>query len=372
MRALRALRAVADPLEHDLRQLLDGPAPAGLADRLHRRGLEVLPALEPHLQSELPLAVLERFEELFKGVLAGALRPGIPAEDARRIAAFQQRLGLLPKYKSYAVKASHPLGYSIFLQNPGEGFSFQRHLTHKVEVFHILDVHPGGFVFLSTFEEWRQAYHPERFAAWLAGAADPAYERFKIPARPGDVFVIGELGIVHTAVGCILEEFATISTDRVDRLHDQNLGRPVPPWFGRPFVTEQLTRLRPPVSSRRFHGISAETPAVEIPARPMRGGSRTSIFEGFVGATLMSIEPRGETDLEADERRATSLYVRGGSGRILLGSRAELARATPPSLPLAARDVLTLAPGLAYALVNEGPEPLDLVLHQIEPDVALV
>lgn len=361
-----------EALEGDLRQLLDGPAPAGLAGRLRGHGLEVLPVLEPHLVRDLPIDVLERFEEVLKGVLAGALRPGLPAEDARRVAAFQQRLGLLPKYKSYAVKASHPLGYSIFLQNPGEGFSFQRHLTHKVEVFHILDVHPGGFVFLSSFEEWRRVYHPERFAAWLAGAADPDYERFRIPARPGDVFVIGELGIVHTAVGCILEEFATISTDRVDRLHDQNVGRPVPPWFGRPFVAEQLARVRAPAASRRFAGITAGAPAVELPARPVRGGFRTELFEGFVGATLLRVEAGGETDLAVDERRGTSLYVRGGAGRILLGSRAELARATPPSLQLAARDVLTLAPGLAYVLVNEGPEPLDLVLHQIEPDVALV
>ena len=39
------------------------------------------------------------------------------------------------KYKSYAVKAATPLGYSIFLQNQGQGFSFQQHLVHKLEGF---------------------------------------------------------------------------------------------------------------------------------------------------------------------------------------------------------------------------------------------
>lgn len=359
-------------LERDLARLLDAPVPAGLAEQLGRRGLDLLPVLEPYLASDLPIAVLERFEGVYKGVLSEVLRPGLPAENARRVAAFQQRLGLLLKYKSYAVKASHPLGYSIFLQNPGEGFSFQRHLTHKVEVFHVLDAHPGGFLFLSTFEEWQAVYHPDRFADWLAGAADPAYERFCIPARAGDVFVIRELGIVHTAIGCLLEEFATVSTDMVDRLHDQNLGRPVPPWFGRPFVSEQLARVRTPDVSRRYDGIAAGGTAVELPARPLRGGWRTELFEGFVGASLLTVEGHGETDPQVDEGRATALYVRGGAGRILLGSRAELGRDTPPSLALAAQDVLTLAPGLSCVLVNEKAEPLDLVLHQIEPGVALV
>lgn len=360
------------PIERELEGLLEGPLEPAAAARLAGHGLELLPALEPYLGRDLPIAALERFEEVLKGVLARHLQPGISGADARRLAAFQQRLGLLLKYKSYAVKASSPLGYSIFLQNPGEGFSFQRHLERKVEVFHILDVHPGGFVFLSTFKEWEAAYRPERFAAWLAGAPDPAYDRFRIAARPGDVFVIRELGIVHTAVGCVLEEFATVSTDMVHRLHDQNEGRPVPAHFRREQVAAALAGLRSPAASRRYEGLSAREPVVELSAREIRGGTRTTLFDDFVGAALVTVAPGGETDRLEDARRATSLYVRSGHGRLLLGTRAELALPHPPSLPLAPQDVLTLPPGLPYALINEGPEPLDLALHEIEPGKALV
>ena len=363
--------SVAD-IERDLHELLSGPPRPGTLERLAVDGLEVLPALEPYLATDLPIAVLERFEEVWKGILAGALHPGVSGADARAVAAFQQRLGPLLKYKSYAVKAASPLGYSIFLQSPGEGFSFQRHRTHKVEVFHILDVHPGGFVFLASFDEWRRAYDPGRFAEWLAGAPDPAYDRYRIAARPGDVFVIRELGIVHTAVGCILEEFATVSTDMVERLHDQNEGRPIPPHFRRSYVAERLAGVRSPETSRRFEGISGDGPVVELAPAAVEGGRRTSLFDDFVGAALLSVEPGGETGLLGDPRRAASLYVRGGAGRILLGTRAELARATPPSLPLAARDLLIVPPGVPYALVQEGAEPLELVVHEIEPGTALV
>ena len=82
--------------------------------------------------------------------------------DARKLASLMKDIGLFFKYKPYAVKASHPLGYSIFLQRPLEGFSFQNHLEHKTEVFHILEVMPGGFVFLCKYEDWQKHYEPHR------------------------------------------------------------------------------------------------------------------------------------------------------------------------------------------------------------------
>jgi mannose-6-phosphate isomerase-like protein (cupin superfamily) len=398
--------STAAEFERDLRALGERPGDQALLDRAAGHGLAVLPALGDHLASDLPIAVLEAYESVLKAVLRRAMNGEVPPEAARAIAALQQRVGLLRKYKSYAVKASSPLGYSIFLQNPGEGFSFQRHLTHKTEVFHILDVHPGGFVFLCTADEWMAAYDRDRFAAWLAGERDdPAYERFRIAARPGDVFVLDELGIVHTVIGCTLEEFATISTDMVDRLHDQNAGRPIPAAFNRAFVEERLPTLRTPPASRLVRpaapaggeaaggagertvpgprqGDAGDRGAVaggggragaridDIPTVPAAGGHRTVLADGFVVATLIQVEPRAETEVQHDPARAASLYVRRGKGRILLGSAAELARATPPSLPLRTGDLLTLAPGLRYAFVNEGGEALDLVEHRIRPEVA--
>src|ERR1700686_112089 len=169
-------------IDRDLRDLADlgsRPGDRALRERLAAHGLDLLPALEDYLTRDLPLAVLEGYEEVLKAVLRPALAGEVSGGDARVIASFQQRVGPLLKYKSYAVKASSPLGYSISLQNPGEGFSFQRHVTHKTEVFHILEVSAGGFVFLCTIEEWARCYEPERFAAWLAGERpDAAYDRF--------------------------------------------------------------------------------------------------------------------------------------------------------------------------------------------------
>jgi hypothetical protein len=338
-------------------------------------GLELLRALEGYLSSDLPIVVIERYEAVLKAVLHRELAGEVSGASARAIARFQMRVGPLLKYKSYAVKASSPLGYSIFLQNPAEGFSFQRHLIHKTEVFHVLDVHPGGFVFLCSHDEWKRIYDRERFAAWLAGERpDPAYDRCRLEAHPGDVFVLDELGTVHTVIGCLLEEFATISTDMVDRLHDQNQGKPIPSVFNRQSTRDRLQALRSPASSRlRTQGGSRAGAGVgseELPVRAMPGGSKTVLADGFVVATQYRIEPHGETEVQSDPCRAAALYVRTGRGRILMGTAAELARATAPSLSFQASDLLTIPHGIHYAFVNEDGAPIELVEHKIRPDVA--
>jgi mannose-6-phosphate isomerase-like protein (cupin superfamily) len=366
------MRTDSHQVASDLRSLATaGAADAATLERLAVQGIALLPALEEHLASgDLPIAVLERYEAVLKAVLRRELAGGAPVsgETARAIAAFQLRVGLLMKYKSYAVKASSPLGYSLFLQSPGEGFSFQRHLTHKVEVFHILAAHPGGFVYLCSHDDWQRDYERERFSRWLAGAPDPAYDRHRIPAAPGDVFILDQLNIVHTVVGCILEEFATISTDMVDRLHDQNEGRAIPAVFGKHWVADSLSSVRNPPSSRV---VAAGTRAVtELPRLAIPGGSRTVLAEGFVTATQYEIEPRATTEVASDPCCAVSLYVRAGQGRVLIGDAADLARPTPPGLAVRAHDLLTIPHGIHYALVNEGTEPLQVVEHKIRPEVA--
>src|SRR5262245_1129375 len=119
------------------------------------------------LRADAPIAVLEASERELKHVLTRELTAPLDGRRIRALAAFQQQLGFLLKYKSYAVKAASPLGYSVFLQRPGEGFSFQQHLTHKTEIFYILDVLPGGFVFLCDFREWQQLYSRDTFLAWM-------------------------------------------------------------------------------------------------------------------------------------------------------------------------------------------------------------
>src|SRR5262245_25852749 len=197
------------------------------------QGLDGLAVLADKLRQDLPIQETERYEALVKTILLKAFHHPVSGADARRIAAFQKSLGFLLKYKSYAVKAASPLGYSIFLQNEREGFSFQRHVTHKLEVFHILGVKPGGYVFLCDAGLWNRVYRPESFSRWLDGESNPDYDPYRFEPRPGDVFVISELGVVHTVIGCVLEEYATISTDMVERLHDQNAGKKIPANFTR-------------------------------------------------------------------------------------------------------------------------------------------
>lgn len=343
------------------------------AEALGQLDLDALPALAHHLKSDLPIATLERFEEILKSVLGTNLRGRVSGETARRVAEFQKEIGLLSKYKSYAIKCASPLGYSIFLQSEGQGFSFQRHVTHKTEVFHILDVRPGGYVFICDFKDWEQCYKQDSFAEWLAGGANESYERFRYQPQPGDVFTIHELGVVHTVMGCVLEEFATVSTDMVDRLHDQNEGRKVPAHFTREFVREQLKEISFPLESRLVNNCSPENPQIEeINPVEIEGGQVTPLSRTAVNASRYKIEAGKASELFLDTERAASLYVAGGAGRIIIADEEEARRATPPALNVSAGDVLMIPSGINYGFVSEGAEPLVISEQRISFDVAFL
>jgi len=291
----------------------------------------------------------------------------------RSLAAFQQDVGFLLKYKSYAVKAASPLGYSVFLQRPGEGFSFQQHVTHKTEIFYILDVLPGGFVFLCDFDDWKRVYDRESFLAWMNGAPDARYERFRFVPQPGDVIVIDRLSVVHTVVGCLLAEFATVSTDMVDRLHDQNQGRSIPAEFTRAFSEARIRSLSWPENSRQVTFGSSGWSRSDVPARPITGGQQTVLGnDDRFSASVFRIDPGGKSETTTIRDRATSLHVATGSGQLLLGTEEELRRASPPALKATAGDLFLIAPGAHYALLNDGPQPLVVARHEIPPDVAFV
>ncbi len=333
--------------------------------------LSILPFLANHLSNDLPISILERFETILKGVMLSAMRGKVAGETARELTQFQIDIGLLRKYKSYSIKCASPLGYSIFLQNEREGFSFQRHVTHKTEVFHILDVMPGGYVFICDFEEWRQCYEPESFANWLAGNEDERYERFRFRPQAGDVFTIDELGVVHSVVGCVLEEFATVSTDMVDRLHDQNRGAVIPACFNRSFVQARLAQLSLPHSSRHVNiRSSVSVRGDEIPVQKISGGTTTPLARNAMHATRYMIEPRRASDLFVDEERASSIYIAEGSGRIVVADSSEAASMTPPTISVVSGNLLLIPPGIHYGFVNEVSEPLKLSEHKIALSVA--
>src|SRR4051794_10184482 len=358
---------IADPPVHDLdtrgsRAVLDelvaGTRSASAAAGEVGTGLDLLAPLAEYLGRDLPIDALERLETLLKAVLGAACARGATGEEARAIAAFQQRIGFLLKYKPYAVKCANPLGYSLFLQNAGEGFSFQRHTEHKVEVFHIVDVHPGGYAFLCDFSTWEEIFEPDAFARWLDGAADERYDCHRYELSPGDVLVISELNVVHSVLGCVVEEFATASTDMVDRLYDQNSRTSIPAEFDREFVRARLGGLRYPAESRVVYG--PERGAIE-PA-PVEGGSVRVLADSFVSARAFSIDAGSAGPALQDAERAASVYVSGGRGALTLDD-------TEP-IPVSTGDLLTIVPGVTYRATSASSEPLTFSEHRIAPDVA--
>lgn len=317
-------------------------------------GIDMLPELVGYLTGDLPIDALERIEALVKAILFAACKRSATAAEAREIALFQKRVGFLLKYKPYAVKCANPLGYSLFLQNEGEGFSFQRHTEHKVEVFHIIEVLPGGYAFMCDHDMWREVFEPDSFARWLEGAADERYDRFRYELSPGDVLVIDELNVVHSVIGCVLEEFATVSTDMVDRLYDQNSRTDIPAEFTRAFVRRRLAEIRYPSESRVVYGGGS------VETRPVEGGSVRVLADSFVSARAYSIEGAGPVLHDAE--RAASVYVTGGAGEFQL--------ADTPAIPVAAGDLLTIVPGIRYQAVARGGDPLTFSEHRIAPEVA--
>ena len=325
------------------------------------------------LRTDSAIAVLEQSERQLKEILARELAAPLDGPRIRALASFQQDLGFLLKYKSYAVKAASPLGYSVFLQRPGEGFSFQQHVTHKTEIFYVLDVLPGGYVFLCDFSDWQRIYERESFLAWLNGAPDARYERFRFVPKPGDVIVIDRLSVVHTVVGCTVAEFATVSTDMVDRLHDQNAGRPIPSEFTRTFSEDRIRNLTWPETAHRVTLGPAGWSRVEVPSRVVKGGRQTTLGDDEkFSASLFVFEKGATSAIFDDANRAMSLHVATGSGRLLLGTAAEMRGSAPPSIPVRAGDLFLVAPGAHYAVVNDGDAALVVAEHRISPVVAFI
>jgi hypothetical protein len=334
------------------------------------RGLDLLPELRDLLRHDLPISDTERLEATLKAVLLEAFTRGVSGPDARRIAAFQQKLGFILKYKSYAVKAASPLGYSIFLQQEREGFSFQRHIVHKLEVFHVLAVKPGGYVFLCDSAHWDRVYRPDSFARWLDGEPNPDYDPYRFVPHPGDVFVISELGVVHTVIGCILEESATVSTDMVERLHDQNAGKSIPAIFTRENAEAVLASLEAPRHNRL---VGSRHPRIthKIASEWVPGGERFLLCDSFVRAARYRIAPKAETAVAEDAQRAISLHVFRGQGTLSIADASE-SPASAPGLEFNPGDLFLIAPGIRYSFRNESSDHLEYSEHSIEPGVAFI
>ena len=358
------------PILDAIQEHLQDPASSDCVQRVVSAGLDSLPLLVDLLREDAPIARTELLEDLYKRVLRSLLTQPISGPDARRIARLQQHLGFVLKYKSYAIKAATPLGYSIFLQNERQGFSYQHHLVHKLEVFHIVAVKPGGFVFLCDYTDWERVYEPHAFDLWLAGEPNPVFDRFKFVPEPGDVFVISELGIVHTVVGCVLEEYATVSTDMVKRLHDQNEGQAIPASFTRANAERELLAIDMPRRNRLVSGFG-DRDIVPIEPQAIPGGEQVVLCDSFLRAARYRLQPRRESALVSERGRAVILRIASGEGSVVLADSTERAGALP-SVEFRRGDLILIPPGIHYAVRNDSAGDCEFSEQVIAPEVALV
>jgi hypothetical protein len=158
----------------------------------------------------------------------------------------------------------------------------------------MLSVGPGAGVYLSSMEQW-QAEGLQAVEEW-ARSGWPIRSRWAYVPRPGDVVEVSARDVVHTVLGCFVEEFASCSIDVVDRLFDQNQGRPVLIPGTHPSLPELLRSMEEPRMVRRavlgndgwlFHGIRNDRQLARVTegglcARhlTMRAGSSDRIFVG--------------------------------------------------------------------------------------------
>jgi hypothetical protein len=335
------------------------------------KNLETAEALQKNLAKDLPIEELEKFEKAYKDALKNIFSEKISGEVARRLALIQKNIGFIFKYKSYTIKASNPLGYSIFFHNQGEGFSFQQHTSHKMEIFHILDVLPGGYVFVCTYDDWKKIYDEELFSEWLSGKPNVRYDQFKYKPSAGDVVILDKLGIVHTVVGCVLEEFATASTDMVERLYDQNKGKKIPNNFVRSYSENKVKSIFTPASSRLVKLISNKREIKDIKPTEINGGLKIELANIGLVANRYVIKKNGHTDFQNSGKYAISLTVTNGKGTVFIGDQNEnLKDISGISLQLG--DNITVSPGMNYSFLNNGKTNLNISEHKIYPEIGLV
>ena len=98
--------------------VLNDPGGDDLPEFFGEVNIENLALVVEIAEQNLPIEQLERLERVLKQIWINALAGQLTGPEARELATTSKQLGLLRKYKPYAVKAASPLGYSVFLQRP--------------------------------------------------------------------------------------------------------------------------------------------------------------------------------------------------------------------------------------------------------------
>lgn len=189
---------------------------------LARHGPRLANEVRRYLDVPRPYREVEELESellaMWKPVLAGW---SDEVSELEECCLFFSHLGFLHKYKVYGVKIALPFGYSLFDLADGAGFSFQVHEQPKLEGFHVLRTKNSSLLFICDRDEWEaegRSWAVRRFGDGDCGVLPAG----ALVPLEGDVAAVSETNIVHTVLGCVLEEYASCSVDSVVRLHDQN------------------------------------------------------------------------------------------------------------------------------------------------------
>jgi len=322
-----------------------------------------LDACVADLKRDQSIEAAESVEAELKRLVEALLTSDSDPQGRASAAAALGRVGLIPKIKSYAIKAAHPSGYAIFLQEPGRGFSFQLHPTSKMELVHILVARGGSRVFKMPYERWRETVDARRMASWLAGGGDAELDRFSVVPEPGDVFTVETTSDVHTVLGCYLEEFATNSGDQVHRLYDQNVGAGTPAFFSNAYMEKELEAL-PDVTPRRRWELTSDgwtSHPVEPVGEP--GALHWQLGCGPLTAGWLRLQPHRQFRLECRDQNILFGRVFGGSGRLMVE--------TQDPTPVTAGDCFVLLPGQSGLLETSATDRLALSMHETPTDLAL-
>jgi len=277
------------------------------------------------------------------------------SEAAFEFSRFFGRIGFFRKYKPYGVKFAAPFGYSIFALKPAMGFSVQLHRIAKVEAFHILSAPPGAFVLLGDQAQWAE-HGSGLIKAWGTPAMTNSELVFQ-PA-PGDVFVIAELGIVHSIVGCTLEEFATTSNDAVERLFDQNAGMSTALPRRQASVAAALRPYGGVVPRRRVATSRRGWTTKEISRDEAR---LVDLPEKGLGGWHIPLAPGSEAHLVAGPNAVVTIACVAGAARV---------RFSAGTLALGLGDSLPIAPGEEVVL-EASSDHCRLAACSVATDLAL-
>lgn len=344
-----------------------------ICNKLHGIKIQELDYLVEQLKQDHEFEKIELLESLLKIILKPFLTNPISGKVAREIAKLQQKLGFIMKYKTYAVKATTILGYSVFLQNEGEGFSFQRHITHKTEVFHILNKKPNGFVFICDYESWKKHYNRDTFNDWMRGiTTNDFFESHRYEPEPGDVIIIDKLGTVHTVVGCDLIEYATVSTDMVERLHDQNKDKNVPSKFNRIFAETAIRNIVMPTQNRIVDLSSKNHTKEKLVNNAILGGQKIVLQDKFLGASIYFFDPKSESDLFIHNEYSKLIHIVSGTGTVFIGEKDEISQMGKMSMQVFCGDTILVPCKIFSKFINNELSPLVIAEQAINSSTALI